>query len=108
MARTTLAGSLVASLYCASVLCAPACAAPLDLGYDYVVVGSGPGGLTIANRLSEDPKVTVAVIEAGPWTEQATGNQSQIPAYDFFYTGKDPQDTNPAVEWGFVTTPQQV
>ncbi|CAI6341037.1 unnamed protein product [Periconia digitata] len=75
--------------------------------YDYVVVGSGPGGLTIARRLAEDPDVSVAVVEAGPWSETATDTQSQIPAFDFFYGGKDPADTNPAVEWGFVTTPQK-
>lgn len=33
--------------------------------YDYVVVGAGASGLTVANRLSEDPNMTVLVIEAG-------------------------------------------
>ncbi|SNX86025.1 related to Glucose oxidase [Melanopsichium pennsylvanicum] len=33
--------------------------------YDYVVVGGGLAGLTVANRLSSDPSASVLVIEAG-------------------------------------------
>ncbi|OWP03997.1 glucose oxidase [Marssonina coronariae] len=35
------------------------------LTYDYVIVGAGTSGLAVANRLSELPNITVAVIEAG-------------------------------------------
>ena len=39
----------------------------MDRGaFDYVIVGAGSAGCVLANRLSADPGVSVAVIEAGP------------------------------------------
>jgi len=34
--------------------------------HDYVIVGAGSAGCVVANRLGEDPDLSVAVIEAGP------------------------------------------
>lgn len=36
-----------------------------DASFDYVVVGGGTAGLTVATRLAQDGRYSVAVIEAG-------------------------------------------
>ena len=81
---------------------------PGDRTFDYVVVGGGTAGLAIATRLSEDPSNLVAVVEAGSFYEIGNGNLSQIPTFGPAFSGKSPQDIAPLVDWGFLTTPQEL
>ncbi|KAI4114776.1 MAG: hypothetical protein LQ345_004504 [Seirophora villosa] len=76
--------------------------------FDYVIIGGGTAGLTVAERLSEDPTVSVAVIEAGGFYELDNGNKSQIPAFylkDFNQTAA-PETIQPLVDWGYIIEPQ--
>lgn len=79
---------------------------PRGRSFDYVIVGGGTAGLTVANRLSEDISVSVAIIEAGTFPEDVVGNISQVPAYQVLFASTEV--SNPLVEWGFETTPQAV
>ena len=44
--------------------------------FDYVVVGAGTAGLTMANRLSQSGRYTVAVIEGGTFYQVGPGTLS--------------------------------
>ena len=74
--------------------------------YDYIIIGGGNAGLTIATRLAGF--ASVAVIEAGGFYEIGNSNLSQIPQDDIYFAGKEKTDFNPLIDWGFQTTPQAV
>ena len=76
----------------------------IPASYDYVIVGGGTAGLTVARRLAEAG--TVAVIEAGSFYELDNGNLTEIPADASYYLGKDPSISNPLIDWRQKTTPQ--
>jgi choline dehydrogenase len=66
--------------------------------FDYVIVGAGSAGCVLANRLSEDPNVKVALLEAGG---KNTSVLVRMPAG----AGALIADKS-AFNWGFETTPQ--
>lgn len=76
--------------------------------FDYVICGGGTAGLTMATRLASDPAISVAVIEAGGFYEIDNGNRSTVPGYANYYTGSDPNNYQPLVDWGFTTVAQTV
>ena len=76
--------------------------------FDYVIVGGGTAGLTLATRLAAEPSIRVAVVEAGGFYEIDNGNLSVVPGYSTFFTGSDPSNFQPLVDWGLATTPQPV
>ena len=65
--------------------------------YDYIIVGGGTSGLVVANRLSEDYNVSVAVIEAGD-IELNNPNVTSTAAYTKAF--------GTAIDWQYESAPQ--
>jgi hypothetical protein len=65
--------------------------------YDYIIVGGGTSGLVVANRLSEDYNVSVAVIEAGG-VELYNPNITDTSKYGNAFST--------AVDWQYESVPQ--
>ena len=74
--------------------------------FDYVIIGGGTAGLTIAARLAEGTSNRVAIVEAGGFYEIDNGNASEIPGEAFVGVNTDPNGVPSKIDWGFVTAPQ--
>ncbi len=70
----------------------------INATFDYVIVGGGTAGLTIAARLAEDLSLTVAVIEVGGFYEVDNGDLSVIPARTVFGSGSEPNNFQPLMD----------
>lgn len=65
--------------------------------FDYIIVGGGSGGCTVASRLSEDPKVSVCLLEAGG---DGTSVMIRMPSAVAAILPR------PILNWAYETAPQ--
>ncbi|WP_063533741.1 GMC family oxidoreductase N-terminal domain-containing protein [Burkholderia sp. MSMB1589WGS] len=69
----------------------------LEGEFDYVIVGAGTAGCVLANRLTEDPDVTVLLLEAGGKDDY---HWIHIPVGYLYCIG------NPRTDWLYKTEPE--
>ncbi|MBY3516698.1 alanine-phosphoribitol ligase [Rhizobium laguerreae] len=67
------------------------------MGFDYIITGAGPAGCVLANRLSEDPDVSVLLLEAGG------GDWNPL----FHMPAGFAKMTKGVASWGWETVPQK-
>ena len=75
------------------------------LEFDFIILGAGSAGCVLANRLSEDGKFSVLVIEAGPmdvnYLKPIETLLIHMPA-GVYHAYK-----NPAINWNYKTEKEQ-
>ncbi len=69
--------------------------------YDYVVIGAGSAGAIVASRLSEDPNVTVLLLEAG-----RSDRTTLIRKPGMISLVQQIKQLKEKFDWGFTTVPQ--
>jgi choline dehydrogenase len=69
----------------------------MSLIFDYIIVGAGSAGCVLANRLSEDPDISVCLIEAG---------KSDTSAFIHAPAGYAATVSQGFMSWPFETVPQ--
>ncbi len=67
------------------------------MAYDYIIVGGGPAGCVLANRLSADPSIKVLLLEAGG------GDSNPL----FRMPAGFARMTKGVASWGWSTVPQK-
>ncbi|PGH12903.1 hypothetical protein AJ79_04003 [Helicocarpus griseus UAMH5409] len=70
-----------------------------EIDFDYIIVGGGTAGLTVAARLSEDSSLQIGVLEAGELRQDDPAISTPFRSFSLL--------ENPAYDWMFKTIPQK-